>query len=158
MEAETSLVGADSGVELNPVAEVGLNLTLVVNPGYPECEDTVGLDDSLDDLSLLELGMLVVNLFDGLEYFADCLQVLFLVTTSRTACRYSFSLPYLASSLAMISETFILKVFLVFIKMVQLFFIHYFTSHVDPLCSSSSMLWMVDLALTSSSWSRTLSS
>ena len=80
METETSLVGANGRVELNPVTEVGLNLSLVVNPGNPECEDTVRLDDSLYDLGLLELGMLVVNLFDGLKHLADSLEVLFLVT------------------------------------------------------------------------------
>ena len=53
MEAETSLVGADGRVELNPVTEVGLNLSLVVNPGNPECEDTVRLYDSLDSLAMI---------------------------------------------------------------------------------------------------------
>ncbi len=64
MEAKSSLVRSDGAVELNSVAEVCLNLTVVVDPGHTEREDSVRLDESLDDLRLLELRMLVVNLLD----------------------------------------------------------------------------------------------
>ncbi len=64
MEAESSLVRSDRAVELDAVAEVGLNLTVVVDPGDTENEDSVRLYESLNDLSLLKLRMLVINFLD----------------------------------------------------------------------------------------------
>ena len=54
METETSLIGSDSVVELDTVSGVGLNLTIVVDPGHPEGEDAVRFYDSLDNLSGLD--------------------------------------------------------------------------------------------------------
>ncbi len=76
MEAETTLVGAESGVELHAVAEVGAHLTLIVDPGHTEGEDTVGLNNTLNDFVLLELGVFVVFFLDGLKNLANSLQVL----------------------------------------------------------------------------------
>ena len=78
MEAETALVRAERGVELHTVAQVRADLALVVDPGDAEGEDAVGLHEALDDLSLLELGVLVVDVLDGLEDLADSLEVLLL--------------------------------------------------------------------------------
>ena len=78
MEAEAALIGTDGAVELDAVAEVRLDLALVVHPGDPEREDAVRLDHPLDDLRLLELGVLVVHLFDGFEDFLHGLEILFL--------------------------------------------------------------------------------
>ena len=64
MEANTTLVGADSAVELHAVAQVSLNLAIVINPRYAEGDDTVGLDHTLHDFSLLKFGVVVVNLLD----------------------------------------------------------------------------------------------
>ena len=76
MEAETALVGAESGVVLHTVAKVHLGLTLVVNPNNAEFEDTVGLDNALDNLVGLKFGMLVVFFLNGFQNLADSLQVL----------------------------------------------------------------------------------
>ena len=78
MEAETSLVGTDSAVELDTVSQVGLDLTVVVNPGNAESEDPVGLYDSLDDLCLFELRMLVVDILDGLKNLLNRLEIFLL--------------------------------------------------------------------------------
>ena len=78
VETEATFVSAESGVVLNAVAEVRLNFAVAVNPSHTEREDTIGLNDSFDDLGLFELGMLVVNFFDGFEHFAHCLQILIL--------------------------------------------------------------------------------
>ncbi len=75
VETQTALVRTDRAVELYAVAEVGLYFALVVNPGYTEGEDTVRLNDALNDLGLLEFGVLVVHLFDGFENLAYCLQI-----------------------------------------------------------------------------------
>ena len=64
METDTTLVGADGAVELNTVAKVGLDLALVVNPRYTEGDDAVGLNHTLNDFSLLELGVIVIYLLD----------------------------------------------------------------------------------------------
>ncbi len=75
VEADTPLVRADSVVELHAVADVVLDLAVVVNPGDAERYDAVRLDHALDDAVLLELGMLVVDVGNGEEHLAHCLQV-----------------------------------------------------------------------------------
>ena len=55
METQATLVRANGTVELYAITEVGLNLTLIVNPGYTESEDALGLNHALNDLSLLKL-------------------------------------------------------------------------------------------------------
>lgn len=75
METQTAFVRTDRAVELNAVAQVGLNFAFVVHPRYAEGEDTIRLYEALNDLGFLELRMLVVNFLDGLEYFAYGLQV-----------------------------------------------------------------------------------
>ncbi len=78
VETETALIGTDGAVELDAVAEVRLDLALVVHPGHTEGEDAVGFDHPLHDLCLLELRMLVIDLFDGFEDFLHGLKVLLL--------------------------------------------------------------------------------
>ena len=76
METETTLVGAKGSIELHAIAEVGANLALIVDPGHAEGEDTVGLDDALNNLVGLELGVFVVFFLNGFKNLADSLQVL----------------------------------------------------------------------------------
>ena len=76
METQTSLVRTNCAIELNTIAEVSLNLAVIVNPRYAESEDAVGLYHTLNDLCLLKFGMLVINLLDRLQYLAYCLQIL----------------------------------------------------------------------------------
>ncbi len=76
MESQAAFVGAYGAVELHAVTDVGLYLAAVVHPRHAEGDDAVGLDHTLDDFSLFELGMFVVNLLDRLEDFAYCLQIL----------------------------------------------------------------------------------
>ena len=53
VEAQTALVGADSGVELDAVAAVDLALALIVDPGNTEHNDALGLDQTLEKACLL---------------------------------------------------------------------------------------------------------
>ena len=76
VKACTTLVRANGIVELYAVTEVNLYLTLVVYPGDTEGEDTIGLDEALDDLVLLKLWMLVVNVLDRKEDLTDSLDEL----------------------------------------------------------------------------------
>ena len=66
MEAQTALVRANGAVELHAVADVHLYFALVVYPGHTEHDDTLGLDDALDNLGLFKFWMLVVHVLDGL--------------------------------------------------------------------------------------------
>lgn len=54
METETALVWSESGVELNTVSTVDLELAIVVLPGNTELNNTLG--DGDDGESGLELG------------------------------------------------------------------------------------------------------
>ena len=75
MEAETSLVRADSAVILYAVAEVYMDFTVVINPRYTESDDTLWLYETLDNLSALKLRMLIIYVFHGFEYLTNCLKV-----------------------------------------------------------------------------------
>ena len=79
METDTALVRSDSRVELYSVTCVCLNLTVIVNPCNLESKDTLWLYDTLNDLSFLELRMLVIDFLYRLQYFMYRLEILFLI-------------------------------------------------------------------------------
>ena len=79
MEAQAALVGADGAVELDAVAAVHLDLALIIDPGHTEGDDALGLDQTLDQASLLVLGMLLHHGLDALQHLADSLQELRLI-------------------------------------------------------------------------------
>ena len=78
VEAETALIWTDGIVELDPVAGIGLNLTVVVNPGDAECEDSVRLHEPLNNLGVFKLRMLVVNILNRLKHFTYGLEIFLL--------------------------------------------------------------------------------
>ena len=78
METESALVRSDSAVELDTVAEVGLDLTVVVDPSHAESEDTVRLDKPFDNLRLFKLRMLVIDILDGFKNLLYGLKVFLL--------------------------------------------------------------------------------
>ncbi len=77
VEAETSLIRTDGTVELDTVTGVGLDLAFIVNPGDAESKDAVRLYQTFHNLGFLELGMLVVNIFNRFQNLLNGLQVLF---------------------------------------------------------------------------------
>ena len=74
MEADTTLIWANSVVELYAVADVYMDFTCIVDPRYSEGDDTIWLYEALNDASLFELGVLVVDLFDREEDFLHGLE------------------------------------------------------------------------------------
>ena len=74
VEPQAALVGSDGAVHLDAESPVDLNLTLVVDPGHPEQDDPLRLDDALENLAGAVLRMPfehhrqgVGHLFDGLQ-------------------------------------------------------------------------------------------
>lgn len=53
MEAETTLVRAERGIELHTIATVDFDLALVVLPDDTELDDTLGDGDDLQSLAVL---------------------------------------------------------------------------------------------------------
>ena len=64
METESALVRTDSVVELHPVAQVDLNIAIVIHPGNFNCEYTVRLNQPLKNTCLGKPGVLIVNFLD----------------------------------------------------------------------------------------------
>ena len=52
MEADATFIRANRAVHLHAIAAVDLNLSLVVNPGHAEHDDTLWLDHSLQNFCL----------------------------------------------------------------------------------------------------------
>ena len=65
MKTDTTFVRADRIVMLDTVSHVGLDLSLIIHPGYAEGENTIGNTKTFDQVALFEFGMFVVNLFDS---------------------------------------------------------------------------------------------
>ena len=84
MEPEAPLVGADGGVELDPVAPVHVDLTPVVHPGHPEGDDPLGLHKGLHNALLLIFGMLVHDLIQALQELQNRLVKFLLVRSLVT--------------------------------------------------------------------------
>ena len=82
METYTALVGADGVVVLYAVTSVYLYVAVIVNPCHTECEHAVGDAESLDKVVCLELGVLVVLLFNRVKHLLHCLEILRLVGES----------------------------------------------------------------------------
>ena len=82
MEPEPPLVGADGGVELDPVAPVYADVPLVVHPGHPEGDDPLGLHKGFHNALLLILGMLADDLVQALQKLQHRLVEFLLVRVS----------------------------------------------------------------------------
>ena len=79
METKTALIRSDCRVKLHPVTSIGLHFTVIINPCNLESKDTLWFYNTLYNLSVLELRMLVVNFFNRLQHFMYCLEILLLV-------------------------------------------------------------------------------
>ena len=64
METQTSFIRADRAVELYPITDIYLYISLIVDPRNTEHVDTLGFYDALNDLCFFKLGMLVVDILD----------------------------------------------------------------------------------------------
>ena len=78
MEAQTALVGADGGIELNAEAAVYMDLARVVGPGDPELYHALGLGEALDETQLFILGVLLYNGLQRLQHLVNGLEKLLL--------------------------------------------------------------------------------
>jgi hypothetical protein len=69
MESESTFVGANGIIELNPEPPVDLNFALIVYPRDSEYNCPVSLDDSLVYLSFHEFRVLLHRGLKGFQYF-----------------------------------------------------------------------------------------
>ena len=90
VETDTAFIRAYSVVELYAVAYIVLDFALIINPSNAEGEDTVRLDNALYDFIALELGVLVVDLFNRHEDFLHCLEILFLARVLSFQVKHDF--------------------------------------------------------------------
>ena len=126
METDSSLVWADSRVELHSISGICLNLAIVIHPSNLECKDTLWFYDSLDNLCIVEFRMLVVNFLKSLQYFMYRQEIFLLIRI------LGLEFGHQIISLHVIC-----------------LYGYYFTSHVEPLRSRSSTHWILDFAFTS---------
>ena len=73
MQAQAALVGTDGAVELDAIAAVDLDLTLVVQPGHAKHELALRLHDPFEDLVLLVLWVAVQTRLQRLEHLSHSL-------------------------------------------------------------------------------------
>ena len=71
MEPQTTLVGADRAVHLDAEAPVDLDLATVVDPGHPEHDHSLRLDQALEDLGLAVLRPALEDQIEGSGHLAD---------------------------------------------------------------------------------------
>ena len=76
METDTAFVGANGVVVLDAVAHVGLNLAFVIHPSDAELIHAIWNAETLDEVHLIELWVLVVLFLDCTENFFYCLMIL----------------------------------------------------------------------------------
>ena len=82
MEADTAFVRANGIVVLNTIASVCLIVALIVHPSNAECINTIWNTETLDEVDLVKLRVLVVLFLDCAENFFYCLMIFRLVRES----------------------------------------------------------------------------
>ena len=75
-ETKPAFIRPDGTVELDAVAVIDLNLSLVINPGNLERDDSLRHSDTLKDFILFILGVHIENFAEGLKNFRDTLKEL----------------------------------------------------------------------------------
>ena len=96
-ETEAALVRTDGAVELNTERTIDFHFAGIVDPGYPELNDPLGLDKALQQGGLLVLGVLLndllqgtENLFHGLnEFLLIRIAALYILNNSLDVCVHS---------------------------------------------------------------------
>ena len=78
VEAKSSFIGADGGVELHAIADVHLHFAFIIDPRHTESDDALGFYQAFEQRSALPLRMLVVDVGNAEEYFVNGLEILFL--------------------------------------------------------------------------------
>ena len=73
MKTKTALIGSDGAVELDTVALVYMDLSVVVNPGNAEHNDALGLNKSFKQRTFLIFGMGLYNGGQRFENLSSCL-------------------------------------------------------------------------------------
>ncbi len=76
MEAEAAFVRTYCTVHFDPVSFIDLNLPVVIDPWNPEHDRTFRFCDSLQDLSVLEFGILLDKGHEGFHHFFNGLMKL----------------------------------------------------------------------------------
>ena len=76
MVAQTTFVRTNGVVVLDAVAHVGLNLAFVIHPSDAELIHAIWNAETLDEVHLIELWVLVVLFLDCTENFFYCLMIL----------------------------------------------------------------------------------
>ena len=79
MKTQAAFVGAERAVHLHPETAVDLNLAFVIDPGDPELNHPLGLDEAFEDFSISILLVTLNDRTDRLEHFSYCLKELRLI-------------------------------------------------------------------------------
>ena len=78
VEAKSSFIGADGGVELHAIADVHLHFAFIIDPRHTESDDALGFYQAFEQRSALPFGVLIVDVSDAEEHLVNGLEVLFL--------------------------------------------------------------------------------
>src|SRR3712207_8567354 len=74
METKATLIRSDGTVELHTIAYVNMNITLVIGPRHTEHDYTLRFYETLNKLCFFKFRMLIINIFDRIKYFFNCLK------------------------------------------------------------------------------------
>jgi hypothetical protein len=73
MQPQSALIGADRTVELHAETAINLNTTLIIDPGYPEYDLPLRLDNPVENPCANPFGMLLRDWIQALKDFQDSL-------------------------------------------------------------------------------------
>ena len=73
MEPQSSLIGANGGIELDPISPVHLNFSFIICPWDPENHDTLRFKQTLYYTVFFQFRSALNHRFQGFQNFLHCL-------------------------------------------------------------------------------------